>query len=375
METIEYYYYYLATLFTGFPLVIKIAVVLILIMASLYVISWFSIGKGFYNKNVERRRKKSLETIVENIDYLLSTEDVVSEQEILSRLEIGNPVKEWKKIYLSEYLMYEIDLRPVNESNLATMIGILGLAEYWENQLESGDVTKRWRAIRMLDSMSDFVPASVISKHATLSREGVGKYAKAVFTKFESHDAFKFLEEDLGENLSDLDKLRIHNSLKERPAEEVLPHLLRTAMNTTNENYQQFLIKEIGFLGRTDGVDALIDLYKSSPNANVRAEIVHTLGNLNFQEALPVFIKDYNFVKPIVQDAIIDAAGKIGGKESLDFLEKIYHHAPNKETLIKILMNIYKIEGIGTPVFNRLKAQNKNGFNNTVFSFVENQHI
>src|SRR5690606_33289492 len=180
---------------------------------------------------------------------------------------------------------------------------------------------------------------------------------------------------NLGENLSDLDKLRIHNSLKERPAEEVLPHLLRTAMNTTNENYQQFLIKEIGFLGRTDGVDALIDLYKSSPNANVRAEIVHTLGNLNFQEALPVFIKDYNFVKPIVQDAIIDAAGKIGGKESLDFLEKIYHHAPNKETLIKILMNIYKIEGIGTPVFNRLKAQNKNGFNNTVFSFVENQHI
>lgn len=374
METVTYYFYYLASLFTGFPLVIQIALVLIGIMGFLYALSWFSIGKGFYNKRKDTKRKRSLEEVMENIAFIFSSDDVLEKEQIREILSVQGQVKNWKKIYLSKFIVDEVDSREVNQANLATLVEMFGLPDYWENQLESGDEAKRWEAIRMLESISHFVPASIISKFATVKREGVSKYAKSVFTKFDSHDAFKFLEDDLGENLSELDKLRIHNSLKERSSDEVLPHLLRTTLNTKNDDYQIFLIKEIGLLGKKDGVEILLDLYKSTTNSEVKAEIVKTLSTLNINEALPVFMKDYNFLRPTVQDEIIDAAGRIGGRDSVEFLEKIYHQTPNKETLIKIIANIYKMEGIGTPVFNRLKAQNTNSFNNTVFAFVENQY-
>lgn len=377
MDTITYYYQYLSATYAGFPLVVRIAVLLIVLMGLLYLISWINIGVvAFINKR-ENRRSKKIKRYKKQINEIISSSRNYSESEILETLSIKPPIQDWMKVHISEYIVDKIDTSESNHTNVGTVLHALRIPEYWENEIDSGAASRRWKSIRMLDNLSPFVAASVISKKATSERKNIGNYARSVFAKFDSHDAFKFLSEDIdSDNFTELDKLRIHNSLKSHNPKEVLPHLLRTALNTSNDNYRIFLINEIQLLGITEGLDSLLDLYKTTKNADVKAQIIKTLSVLDFKEAIPIFIHDYNFAKSRVQEEIIEGLGRMGGTEALNFLEKIYSETNNKELLVKILQNIYMIEKDKSEnsVFRRLQSMNKSEFNRKAFSYVENQY-
>lgn len=377
MDTITYYYQYLSTTYTGFPLVVRIALLLIFMMGILYLLSWINIGLVAFMKKRDNRRTKKIKKYTEQVNQIINSTRNYSETEILEILSIKPPIPDWMKIHISEYLVDKIDTSESNHTNIGTLLYALRIPEYWENEIDAGKASRQWKSIRMLDNLSPFVAASVISKKATSERKDIGNYARSVFAKFDSHDAFKFLSEDIdSDNFTELDKLRIHNSLKSHNPKEVLPHLLRTALNTSNDNYRIFLINEIQLLGITEGLDSLLDLYKTTKNADVKAQIIKTLSVLDFKEAIPIFIHDYNFAKSRVQEEIIEGLGRMGGTEALNFLEKIYSETNNKELLVKILQNIYMIEKDKSEnsVFRRLQSMNKSEFNRKAFSYVENQY-
>ncbi len=376
MDTITYYYQYLSATYAGFPLVVRIAVLLIVLMGLLYLISWINIGVvAFINKR-ENRRSKKIKRYKKQINEIISSSRNYSESEILETLSIKPPIQDWMKVHISEYIVDKIDTSESNHTNVGTVLHALRIPEYWENEIDSGAASRRWKSIRMLDNLSPFVAASVISKKATSERKNIGNYARSVFAKFDSHDAFKFLTEDIDTNFTELDKLRIHNSLKSHRPTEVLPHLLRTALSTGNDDYRIFLINEIQLLGISEDLEPLLDIYKTTKNAAVKAQIIKTLSLLNFREAIPIFIHDYNYTKQNIQEEIIDGLGRLGGSEALAFLEKIYSETNNKEILVKIIQNIYAIEKDKSEdsVFRRLQKKNENEFNRKAFSYVENQY-
>lgn len=376
MDTITYYYQYLSATYAGFPLVVRIAVLLIVLMGLLYLISWINIGVvAFINKR-ENRRSKKIKRYKKQINEIISSSRNYSESEILETLSIKPPIPDWMKVHISEYIVDKIDTSESNHTNVGTVLHALRIPEYWENEIDSGAASRRWKSIRMLDNLSPFVAASVISKKATSERKNIGLYARSVFAKFDSHDAFKFLTEDIDTNFTELDKLRIHNSLKSHRPTEVLPHLLRTALSTGNDDYRIFLINEIQLLGISEDLEPLLDIYKTTKNAAVKAQIIKTLSLLNFREAIPIFIHDYNYTKQNIQEEIIDGLGRLGGSEALAFLEKIYSETNNKEILVKIIQNIYAIEKDKSEdsVFRRLQKKNENEFNRKAFSYVENQY-
>lgn len=377
MDTITYYYQYLSATYAGFPLVVRIAVLLIVLMGLLYLISWINIGVvAFINKR-ENRRSKKIKRYKKQINEIISSSRNYSESEILETLSIKPPIPDWMKVHISEYIVDKIDTSESNHTNVGTVLHALRIPEYWENEIDSGAASRRWKSIRMLDNLSPFVAASVISKKATSERKNIGNYARSVFAKFDSHDAFKFLTEDIDTNFTELDKLRIHNSLKSHRPTEVLPHLLRTALSTGNDDYRIFLINEIQLLGISEDLEPLLDIYKTTKNAAVKAQIIKTLSLLNFREAIPIFIHDYNYTKQNIQEEIIDGLGRLGGSEALAFLEKIYSETNNKEILVKIIQNIYAIEKDKSEdsVFRRLQKKNENEFNRKAFSYVENQYL
>lgn len=376
MDTITYYFQYLSATYAGFPLVVRIAVLLIVLMGLLYLISWINIGVvAFINKR-ENRRSKKIKRYKKQINEIISSSRNYSESEILETLSIKPPIQDWMKVHISEYIVDKIDTSESNHTNVGTVLHALRIPEYWENEIDSGAASRRWKSIRMLDNLSPFVAASVISKKATSERKNIGNYARSVFAKFDSHDAFKFLTEDIDTNFTELDKLRIHNSLKSHRPTEVLPHLLRTALSTGNDDYRIFLINEIQLLGISEDLEPLLDIYKTTKNAAVKAQIIKTLSLLNFREAIPIFIHDYNYTKQNIQEEIIDGLGRLGGSEALAFLEKIYSETNNKEILVKIIQNIYAIEKDKSEdsVFRRLQKKNENEFNRKAFSYVENQY-
>ena len=376
MDTFNYYYYYLSSTFTGFPLVIKIALFLILIMGIFYIMSWARIGALAYLTKRDAKREERIEKLKERIFVILRNQENLEEHQILAELDAKPPIKNWIKEHFSELLVAQMGQPEINETNMGTIFRALRIPEYWENQIESTDVSKKWKSIRMLDSMAPFVAPAVIFKKANSQKKDLGNYAKSVFAKFDSHNAFKFLEEETNTQFTQLDKMRIHNSLKKRPAEEVLPHLINAAINTSNDDYRIFLIHEIGLTGISEGMEPILELYKTVKDPRVKAQIVHTLSILNYTPAIPVFIKDYSFRKPIVQEGIIEGLGYMGGKEALDFLEKTYAQTNNKEMLVRILRNIYTIESTGseTPIFKKLQAQNQSEFNEKAFTYIENQY-
>lgn len=377
METFNYYYYYLSSSFAGFPLVVKIAVFLITIMGIFYLMSWIRIGAMAYHTNRETKREKYIKSLRDRMLVVLRNQRAMTEDEILSELDIKPPIKNWMKEYISKLLVEEIEHPETNETNLKTTFQAIRIPEYWESQMESADVSRKWKSIRMLDNMSNYAAPAVISKKANSEKKDLGNYAKSVFAKFDSHNAFRFLEEESDHQFTQLDKMRIHNSLKKRPAEEVLPHLITTAINTSNDEYRTFLIHEIGMRGISTGMEPILELYKVSKNSGVKAQIVQTLSLLNYTPAIPIFIKDYSFSKLNVQKEIIEGLGCMGSKETLEFLEKAYFQTNNKEMLVKILRNIYSIEslGSGTPVFKRLKSHNQSEFNGKAFTYIESEYI
>lgn len=376
MDTITYYYQYLSTTYTGFPLVVRIALLLIFMMGVLYLLSWINIGLVAFMKKRDNRRTKKIKKYTEQVNQIINSTRNYSETEILEILSIKPPIPDWMKIHISEYLVDKIDTSESNHTNIGTLLYALRIPEYWENEIDAGKASRQWKSIRMLDNLSPFVAASVISKKATSERKNIGNYARSVFAKFDSHDAFKFLTEDIDTNFTELDKLRIHNSLKSHRPTEVLPHLLRTALSTGNDDYRIFLINEIQLLGISEDLEPLLDIYKTTKNAAVKAQIIKTLSVLDFKEAIPIFIHDYNFAKSRVQEEIIDGLGRLGGSEALAFLEKIYSETNNKEILVKIIQNIYAIEKDKSEdsVFRRLQKKNENEFNKKAFSYVENQY-
>jgi len=376
MDNFNYYYYYLSSLFAGFPMVVKIALALVLIMGLLYLASWVRIGFLAYVNKRDEKRNKGAKKYREKLFSILKDPQNIQEDTVLSLMEITPPIKDWMKAQFSEYIVDSMDEPGINLTNMGTILRALRIPEYWKSELDSGNISKKWKSIRMLDSISPYVASSIISKKANSEKKDLGNYAKSVFAKFDSHDAFKFLEDASGNQFTQLDKMRIHNSLKQRPPQEVLPHLINTAINTDDDEYRIFLIREVGLTGISEGVEPLVDLYKESKNPEIRAQIVQTLSLLNYRAAIPVFIKDYHFSKLQVQEEIIEGLGCMGGPESLEFLEKIYSQTNNKELLVKILRNIYTIEAnsANPTIFKKLQTENKGDFDQKAFTYIESQY-
>lgn len=262
----------------------------------------------------------------------------------------------------------------LNLNNYRSTLKVLMLPEFWEGQLTSGARRSQGEALRNLEYMSDDALSSTISKQATAGRKNIRKHAKSIFIRFDSYDAFKFLEDDFDRDFNALDEVRLHNSLKEKAKTRELPNLIRWVVNAKNNEYKAFLIKEIGYFNQKDNAPQLLEIFRETDSYIVKSEIIRTLGLLDYKPAIPHFIREYDYSHQKVQDEIIEAMGLMGGTEALEFLEKIYYQTHNKETLIHIIRNIYILEQeLGHPTFNKLKDRSESDFEKSVFAFVQQE--
>lgn len=326
------------------------------------------------NRNkIETRQKQIKDQYEDKLKEILFADKVYSQQELSEKLiNDNNPLLEWSKSYLSKLILTltNLDMK-LNVNNYKETLRVFDLHAYWENQLRNKNVEDEGTALRILDDMSEDASSNAISNKATSQNDNLRKHAKSIFMKFDSNDAFKFLEDDFDKDFNSLDEVRIHDALKEKAKSRALPPLIRWVSTAENEHFISFLIQEIGFFNQVDSAEQLIDIFKDSNSSHlVKSQIAKTLGELKYKPAIPYMIEEFGTSTQEVQESIIHAMGELKSPETLDFLEKIYHETHNKETLIKVLQNIYLVDDTKV-VFNKLKEASTTDFEKSIFDYID----
>ena len=321
----------------------------------------------------EIRQRQIKDQYEEKLKEILLTDKVYSQQEISDKLiNNDNPLLEWSKSYLSKLILTLTNQNmKLNVKNYKETLKAFDLHEYWENQLRNNNTEDEGTALRILDDMSEDASSNAISNKATSQNNNLRKHAKSIYMKFDSNDAFKFLEDDFDKDFNSLDEVRIHDALKDKAKTRTLPPLIRWVNTAKNEFFKAFLIQEIGYFNQVDASEQLLDIFKDQNSNNlVKSQIAKTMGVLKYKEATPHLIDGYGNNTQEVQESIIHALGELGGHDSLVFLEKTYHETHNKETLIKVLQNVYLIDE-SKVVFNKLKEASTTDFERSIFDYID----
>ncbi|WP_123776088.1 HEAT repeat domain-containing protein [Brumimicrobium aurantiacum] len=356
---------------------IKIIIILSILIVLIYISSIINIlfiAKG--RKKIENRKKLIRSNYEQKLTEILFNPKNLTQSTIRSEL-ITNEIefKDWSKVFLTK-LIFEIISKKMdlNINNYKETLKALDLPSYWEEQLRNKNIKDESIALRILDDMSEEASSNAISNKTISQNKNLRKHAKSIFMKFDSNDAFKFLEDDFDEDFNPLDAIRIHDSLKDKSKSKSLPPLIRYAHSAKNKFYIAFLIKEIGFFKQIDSVDTLIDMFQEPKTEDVvKAQIAETLGVLKYEPAIPILIDGYDFGSTETQSSILFSLGELGGEKSIEFLSKLYYETHNKEIIIKILQNLHLIDKNKT-TFNKLKSSASTDFEKSIFDYIDKGH-
>lgn len=114
METISYYFYYLDAHFHGFPPIVRITVLLIMLLSCLYFISFSRIVIDAYRLRQQNlRRSKTKGKYEAQLERILFSKDDMSSSEIQQHLNMsGEKLKGWEKVYITELVVTMIQDKP-----------------------------------------------------------------------------------------------------------------------------------------------------------------------------------------------------------------------------------------------------------------------
>ena len=372
MDTIKFYLYYLDSIFSGYPFIIRTTVFLVMLLVTLYVIAILRIliRERTRNKSLKRQEKIS-ETYKSKLISVLLTAKDMSFYEVKDILNPNdNALKNWEKKYLT-YLIIGIKNNPgLNENNYKHVLEIFPVTDFWEKKIQQNDVSENINALRILDQIKEGISGSFFTKKINSNDATLRKHIKSEYLKYASNDAFKFLENNFDKDFNALDAVRLHDSLKERNAIRPLPLLTKWLKNSDKQDFQTFIIREIGYFNQRKTAPFLIQMFKTSNSDLVKSEISNTLGVLNYEEAVDELAEEYHYKNTVVQESIIDMMGKIKSKESFEFLKKIYPETQNGETMIKVIKNMYKIDKQKTNAF--VKKSTTSDFEKEALAYIQN---
>ncbi len=107
MNAIKYHIYYLESQFVGFPLVIKVTIFLITVLAIIYLTSLLRIFYLARTRTQMDNREKEIQKKYENkLKTILFSDQDISPEEIKKTLNIkDDSLKEWEKSYVTKLMI------------------------------------------------------------------------------------------------------------------------------------------------------------------------------------------------------------------------------------------------------------------------------
>lgn len=362
----DYYLYYLSyfsSVYYGYPLIIRVTAVMVMILITLTIVGLIRLLiLGYFINRREKRQKIVKNHFEDKLRFVMSNKVTYGIDEIRALFEYDvNKTKKWKLDMLTEIVLSVKNSvykeGQLNEVNYRNCIEALRLMGYWEKRVRSSsNLGGKRKAIQVIGQMDNGVNTGILSKSTFHKNKHLRKTARDLYTGQDDYNPFKFMEDNFDESFTELDKLRLHSTLVKRSKEGKLPNLLKWVNNSKNPKYLVFLLKEISFFNQRETGPMLLSMFEKQENREVKAQIVSTLGDLQYYEAIPL-LKDRFHVEPnVVRDAIISAMGKMRRIEVLDFLIEAYADTEDSELQILIARSIKKFDNDGERVLKQLRS-------------------
>ncbi|MGA6119800.1 HEAT repeat domain-containing protein [Sphingobacterium anhuiense] len=359
----DYYLYYLSSLYNGYPLIIRVTVVMVMLFA---LIAFFGICRLFftgYKINIAARRKDSvIKEYREKLHFIMNTDknyDVHELDELLAcNLKTNKP---WKFELFTELILEVRDALEVKKTlnliNYKNCLETLKLMTFWEKRLRTSELMVRKNALQTVGLLNNGLNTGLISKSVFHKNKHLRKAARNVHTDLDSYNPFRFMEDNFDESFTKLDKIRLHATLVKRYNEGRLPNLLRWINSSKNSNYISFIIQEVGFFGQYEACPDLLAMLDRQENKDVRIQLIHTLGTLAYGPAIENLKQRYELESTPVREAIVISMGAMKGDDALQFLLETYERTYDDSLKIMIARSIKKHGSMGEE--NLLMLQNK----------------
>lgn len=378
MNPLSYYINYLLSEFEGYPFIIRMAVVFVMVLIAVCLLALVRIFYIGYKKRKEVRYKKRIEKEYgEGLREILYTTENLNEGDLDEKYHLKIPAKKWEKKYLTELIL---DIRKnappsgtekkrqFNKNNYHLVLKYTELYNYWESRLTSGNTNRMITSLRTLDNIGEGVSGAAMARSVYHREDYLRKYARSTFTRFDVHESFKFLEEDFDQRFNKFDEVRLHDTLKELTKERPLPQLTRWIQNAKNLQYKCFLIKEIGYFNQQESAPYLLELFESTEKQAIKGQIAETLGALKYTPAIGSFEREFQFATQSLQDNIIISTGMLQSEEALPFLKEAYLVTHSNETKILIVDAIKQCGRKGEDMLHQLSLSSSTDFEKRIFA-------
>lgn len=357
MDTLKFYFYYIDSIFTGFSPIIRLTVLAVMLLGFLYIT--FLLRLFIVQNKIRRKRRRweeFKETYREKINRIVYAPYQMDQEEIENEMSVPMNYfkKRWQKENFSKLILtiksekeegkQEKETLSLNENNYELLLSLFQIDIYWLKELSTKNIRRKKRALRYLDELGYNQISSYLTPLLQHKNEELRKLARSVFVKFDSHDPYKFMEENFDKKFNRLDEIRVHDALIQKSKEHKLPLLTHWMQEAKNIDYRCFLIREIAIFKQYESIPYLLDLFKKSKNNREKAEIVDTVGALEYKEALPFFISEYALSPKMVQLSIVKAIGAMGEREHISFLHQEYQGSYNNELQEEIKTAIHKLQ-------------------------------
>lgn len=225
----DYYLYYLSSLYNGYPLIIRVTVVMVMLFA---LIAFFGICRLFftgYKINIAARRKdRVIKEYRDKLHFIMNAEtnyDVHELEELLAYNFKTN--KPWKFELFTELILEVRDALEVKKTlnliNYKNCLETLKLMAFWEKRLRTSELMVRKNALQTVGLLNNGLNTGLISKSVFHKNKHLRKAARNVHTDLDSYNPFRFMEDNFDESFTKLDKIRLHATLVKRYNEGRLP--------------------------------------------------------------------------------------------------------------------------------------------------------
>lgn len=352
-----------------FPLIIQITVVLTIffIIATLALVITIYTIRRRYNK-LQKKLKDSVPDIIALFEQILFTDKKFSEQEIFDSFEdiVGSVNRESLDIAVDVLVQFKNEDK--ESKKYVDIISALGIVRHLEEKFDSRSNSEKMDAFQEAFVLDLNRFDSKILQYAYSKNKKIRNEARNSYLSLSSNDPYRFFDDFEG-NLTKWDEIELMQYLKQQNIRGNLEGLGKWINYSTNDSLVIFLIKMVGFF-KQKGIDEILLEKLDDDNANIRAESILTLGELDIKETEETLIDRYYTEPEVCQVAIVRTIKKFNTGKSLSFLQEIFGETNNIDTKKIIGEAILNYSYEGQIAFQSLKNSLK-GFDLLILKHIE----
>ena len=367
LNVVSYYFWYLYDLFVGFPLVIQICILIIMLSICVGI---YLLCQTVYLYIIKHKEKKIMDRFLElyrDPMIEIGNDDVIHEPDEIAEMmnfDRRKPMTIREKRLLVQMIAdtkTEItDTRTdagetINRTNFHNIIKAFGLQSFFESELQFSHTKYKVRALTWVRFLEENVPDAVVTPLLYSRNNDLRKAAQATFMWNSVVEPFRFFDNgDYDKYYRDWDKIDIHSILvSRRKVGLTIPNVAHWVKDSQNDKLKPLFASEIRYLNKVNECDELFDTFIRTSDSELKCEIACTIRKMRHIADEENLVDAYKAQTEVVKVAIINSIVDMGTGRQARFLEQCYDTAGDYSVKFAAALALSKYGDEGMAIYSR----------------------